>query len=121
MTLLAVDDGRVLGVEAQDVLRLVIDVVDLRDTAVRHRGRYARIAGREDQNSVRLRPADLRAGRGRTGRDGPLHVERDRRDDGPVGERTTAEQCRTQKGEYHVTRDSSHGFLRRLRWTHRFT
>src|SRR5262245_65700508 len=46
MTLLAVDDGRVLGVEAQDVLRLVIDVVDLRDTAVRHGGRYARIAGR---------------------------------------------------------------------------
>src|SRR4030095_13257972 len=99
---------------AQDVLRLVIDVVNPRDTTILHRGRDARIARGEQHDSPRFRPADLGAGGGRTGRDRPLQIEAYVCHDGAVTEDTSGQQGPTEQGEDERASEFPHGFLRVL-------
>src|SRR5262245_53516231 len=91
--LLSVDDRHILGIDSQDVESLLIDVMNLGDSAIRGSSRDTGIARREQENAPSLRPANLGASCGGTCRHRSLH-DGDRSDHGRIAYGAPCDQHR---------------------------
>src|SRR5262245_901919 len=91
--LLSVDDRHILGIDSQDVESLLIDVMNLGDSAIRGSSRDTGIARREQEDTPSLRPANLGASSGWTCRHRSLH-DGDRSDHGRIAYGAPCDQHR---------------------------